>query len=84
MFPKQAFRDIFQQSSFLHQLSKFGFAAADIPNTVPFLEALRSDIVALENNKQLVPNWSRFVKEGTTTALQKTGIYENNLPLFKL
>jgi hypothetical protein len=81
MFPKQALRDIFQQSSFLQQLSKFGFAAADIPNNVPFLEALRSDIVTLEENKQLVPNWSRFVKEGTTTALQKTGIYENNLPL---
>ena len=82
VFPKKAFHNVLSNSSFLPQLSRFGFAAADLPITDhKFLLDVRNDILSLHTNDQLVANWSRFVTKGETTALQKTGIYENNLPL---
>ena len=88
MFPKSAFTDVLRGSPFLSNLSRYGFAAADllVPDSSnthcsPFLHSLRKDILSLQKSDMLVPNWSRFVSQGTTTALQKTGIHEENLPL---
>ena len=80
MFPKKAITNILHKSSFLTNLSRYGFACADLP-TSTYLDSLRSDILTLQDNAQLVPNWSRFLSSNTTTALQKSGIYEDNLPV---
>jgi hypothetical protein len=68
------------RKGFLQQLSRYGFACADI-SPDKFLFSLRTEILALQGSEQLVPNWSRFVSADTSTALQKTGIFEDNLPL---
>ena len=88
MFPTRAFTDVLRGSPFLSNLSRYGFAAADllVPDSSnshcsPFLHSLRKDILSLQKSNKLQPNWSRFVSQGTTTALQKTGIHEENLPL---
>ena len=80
-FPTKAVHDILAHSPFLAQLSQFGFACADLPAGSHFLTSLRTEILSLQENQLLVPNWSRFVNKDTTTALQKTGIHEDNLPL---
>eukprot|EP00946_MAST-07B_sp_MAST-7B-sp1_P003297 g3297.t1 len=82
-FPR-AVRDLLAGTGFLRNLRAHGFAAGDLSEeATPFLLALREELLDLHAQPGLLqPNWSRFVQaSGQTTALQKSGIFEQNLPL---
>jgi hypothetical protein len=82
-FPR-SLKDLLTNSRFLQNLCAYGFAAGDLSKEAgPFLHALRAEILDLHAQPdRLQPNWSRFVQpSGQTTALQKAGIFEQNLPL---
>lgn len=83
VFPRSV-KDLLTNSRFLQNLRIYGFAAGDLSEEArPFLDALRAEMLDLHAQTDcLQPNWSRFVQpSGQTTALQKAGIFEQNLPL---
>ena len=89
MPPRNAFlksvKDLLVKSRFLHNLRAYGFAAGDLSEDArPFLQSLREEMLYLCAQPDILqPNWSRFVQpsSGQTTALKKSGIFEQNLPL---